>query len=134
MMPFSYCSLKYVHNLFTDEALNIGMLGHNEYADELWVKCCSDVSRVKALYPDLNEQGLLNMLRGLEAHLMAKKEELEIGPGCLGLFFDEVLGSRSVWRRGQLVGGICMNFHERMNELAVEYYVKLGFGADIVCR
>src|SRR5687767_4389399 len=64
---FSYVVLRYMHDVFTREFVNIGVLLYAPEARFLRIRRLSRLKRVRALFPGLHSDRLQELLQFLEA-------------------------------------------------------------------
>src|SRR6266571_3831882 len=60
--PFSYVVLRYMHDVFTREFVNVGVLLHAPQAGFLGFERLSSLDRVKSMFPGLQSDSLRELL------------------------------------------------------------------------
>src|SRR5437899_1964234 len=65
--PFSYVVLRYMHDVFTREFVNVGVLVHAPRAGFLEFEKLSTLDRAKGMFPGLHSDPLRDLLRFLES-------------------------------------------------------------------
>ena len=66
-LPFSYVVLRYMHDVFTREFVNMGIVVHCPEAKFLRMKGVTSIKRALAVFPGMDRVGILDALRFMES-------------------------------------------------------------------
>ena len=67
--PYSYTVLRYVHDIVSGEALNVGVVMHAPAESFLKVKTRKTIGRLKHVFPDLDRQAFIEAMRAVDRGL-----------------------------------------------------------------
>jgi hypothetical protein len=76
-IPYSYVTLRYVHDMTTREFVNVGVVVFSPDAKFVGAKVCAKSHRVQAMFPDVSVAHLANLL----SHIQAQVEILRTNIG-----------------------------------------------------
>jgi hypothetical protein len=65
--PFSYVVLRYMHDVFTREFVNVGVLFYSPQSQFLRLRKLSTLERVKGMFPGLQSDSLRDLLKFIES-------------------------------------------------------------------
>lgn len=79
--PYSYTVLRYVHDVVSGEALNVGVVMHAPFSGFLRVQTRKTIGRLKQVFPDLDRHEFVEAMRAVDRGMAAiakqsKKEPL----------------------------------------------------------
>src|SRR4030095_3795871 len=77
--PFSYVVLRYMHDVFTREFVNVGVLVHVPAVGFLDLQKLSTLDRAKGMFPGLHSDSLRDLLRFLESRTGELREKANHG-------------------------------------------------------
>src|ERR1700740_2582984 len=77
--PFSYVVLRYMHDVFTREFVNVGVLLYAPQAGFLGLRRLSSLDRVKGMFPGLHSDPLRELLQFLESRSEELRKKLVDG-------------------------------------------------------
>jgi hypothetical protein len=69
--PYSYTIVRYVHDVMTDEAVNVGVILFAPTSGTLDVQVRTTISRFRGLYPDLNREAFTTAMHAVESSVSA---------------------------------------------------------------
>lgn len=73
--PYTYTVLRYMHDVVTDEFINVGLVMHVAGEHKLLSKTRITMDRIKCLFPDLDEGAFVSSIRALQRSLKVVADE-----------------------------------------------------------
>lgn len=83
---YSYTVLRYVHDVVSGEALNVGVVLHAPSAAFLKVRTRKTIGRLKQVFPDLNREAFVSTMQAVDRGFAAASKKLSSEP-----LFDDPL-------------------------------------------
>ena len=120
--PFSYVALRYVHDVFTREFVNVAILLYSPQTRFLGFKRLPSLERVKGMFPGLRSDSLRDLLRFLESRTDALRENA-VGSLDRSLLSAESIGKSllptddSALQWSTAGGGITQDPQQTLNEV-----------------
>ena len=87
---YSYTVLRYVHDVVSGEALNVGIVMHAPYASFLKVQTRKTIGRLKHVFPDLDRHDFVEAMRAVDRGLASVAKQSMSAP-----LFDKHSDARS---------------------------------------
>lgn len=76
MIKYQYQIIKYVHDQFTGEFVNVGLVIYSPDSHFLKAKVVNRYSRINSLFPDANGRFILRLLRNFESEIFSISKQL----------------------------------------------------------
>lgn len=72
--PYTYLTLRYVHDVVTGEFVNVGLVLHMPVTGSLIVKVISSIRRLRCVFPALEKEDFLAGIRSVQSGLLSLKQ------------------------------------------------------------
>ena len=133
---YSYTVLRYVHDVVSGEALNVGVVMHAPGAAFLKVQTRKTIGRLKHVFPDLDRQAFVVAMRAIDRGFAAlekrlRKETLFQNHANAGSFAREVLPRDDSALQWSPVGtGLTADLESTFERLYKRYVVQYDVKSD----